>query len=172
MSHLFRLNFVTNHVNGLVETGRVLLLAESHEQAFDLLCAHLNLPSSRTRVIEGLKLKPSFYTVETHQEYPTTKVSMRTAHDPTRPPLVSHRYHIAVDVSNVKGVSETQVLRKVAEELHARGTHSRLRHGLQMSINCEEIGESERAAGMGTLEAIEFYRPASKPLQGGRVGRK
>jgi hypothetical protein len=171
MAHLFRVNFICNHVNGLVETGRVVLLAEGHEQAFDLLCAHMNLPPSRTRVIEGVKLKPAIYTVETHQEYPTTKVSMRTARVPSAPP-VTHRYHIAVDVSNVKGVSETQVLRKVAEELHARGTHSRLRHGLQMSINCEEVGEPQRRTD-GTMARIEMYgaSPAGR-VQGGQVRGK
>ena len=76
--HMFRVDFVCNHVNGLVETGKVLVVAESHDQARDLVCSQLNLPPTRTRTIASDKIKPPCYTIETHQSYPTTKVSMRT----------------------------------------------------------------------------------------------
>jgi hypothetical protein len=158
---MFRVDFITNHANGMVEAGKVIVLAESHDMAHDLVCTQLNLPPSRTRC-DSAKIKPPCYAVENRQSYPTTKKSMRSARDlsPTQ------RYQITVQASNVNGQSEQQVLRKVGEELCARGTQTRLRHNLQMSIECE-TGD-KRASPPSALEKIEMFRP-SNPVQGGRM---
>lgn len=168
MAHMFRISFVCNHVNNLVETGKVIILAESHEQAIDLTCAHLNLPPSRTRALESTKLKPSCYVVETHQDYPNARVSMRTQRDPTAPPAPVHRYQVTVEVSGARGQTETQALRKVAEDLQARAMHSPTRHHLNMSINCNEIEDHGRSN--GTMARVEMFGARSQGrVNGGSV---
>jgi hypothetical protein len=166
MPHMFRVTFVTNHVNSMVETGKVLVLAEGHEQALDIVCRQLNLPPSRTRALDSQKIKPPCYTVETSQNYPTTKVSMRSQRDAPLAP--TQRFHIVVDAST-HGQSEQQVLRKIGEELQARGAQTRLRHNIPMKIECETVTPSSGPP--SALEKIEMFQPRDR-VQGGPVRSK
>jgi hypothetical protein len=161
MSHMFRVDYITNHANGMVETGKVLVLAESHDMAHDLVCQQLNLPTSRTRC-DSTKIKPPCYAVENGQHHPQAKVSVRSQRDAPLAP--TQRFHITVDAST-HGQSEQQVLRKIGEELQARGAQTRLRHNIPMKIECEPV---EKKAPMSPMEKIEMYAPR-KPTQGGKV---
>src|SRR5262245_36721115 len=60
--HMFRLEYVTNHANGVVESGKVIVCADSHDQALDVICVQLDLPPSRTRILQSIKVKPACYT--------------------------------------------------------------------------------------------------------------
>jgi hypothetical protein len=163
--HLFRVDFITNHANGLVETGKVLVMAESHDMAHDLTAVQLNLPASRTR-FDSSKIKPPCYQVDNNQYYPNKKVSVRSARDTELAPV--QRYHITVQASNVGGQSEQQVMRKVGEELQARGTQTRLRHNLQMAIECSTAETQSKPP--STMEKIEMFgAKAAGRVQGGRV---
>jgi hypothetical protein len=165
---MFRIQFICNHANSMIEQGKALVVAESHEQALDLICTQLNLPPSRTRALDSIKIKPSCYVVESQQIYPTTKVSMRSQRDAPLAPV--QRYHITVD-ANTHGQTEQQVLRKIGEELQARGAQTKLRHNIPMSISCETV---EKTSSPETpLERIETYRPSvNRRVQGGQVRGK
>jgi hypothetical protein len=165
MAHMFRVDYITNHVSGLVETGKVIVVAESHEQAHDVVTTQLNLPPSRTRC-ESSKIKPPCFVAETSQYYPQAKVSVRSQRDAPLAP--THRFHITVD-ANTHGQSEQQVLRKIGEELQARGAQTKLRHNIPMSIACETISPSSSPP--SGLEKIEMYGARGK-VQGGQVRGK
>lgn len=165
MAHMFRVDYISNHANGLVETGKIIVVAESHDMARDLVCQQLNLPSSRTRC-DSSKIKPPCYPIESHQTYPTTKVSVRSQRDAPLAP--TQRFHITVDAST-HGQSEQQVLRKVGEELQARGAQARLRHNIPMKIECETVQSPSSAP--SPLEKLEMYGPRSR-VNGGQVRGK
>jgi hypothetical protein len=166
--HLFQIEFITNHASGLIETGKALLLADSHEQAYDFVCVHLNLPKSRTRVIECFKVKPPCHVLSNRQfQESPNRVS--------RPPgerSIPERYNFFIQVSNVIGHSEHQALRKIGEELQARGSQRALLHNLEISIDTSIEARGGKGAPHSALEVIEFYRPATKPMQGGRTNRR
>jgi hypothetical protein len=165
---MFRVDFVTNHVNGLVETGKVIVLAESHDMAHDIVATQLNLPISRTR-FDSSKIKPPCYSVDSNQYYPNKKVSLRSARATDLAPV--QRYQITVQASNVNGQSEQQVMRKVGEELQARGTQTRLRHNLEMSVDCSTVNEPTKPP--SALEKIEMFQPrAKRGVQGGQMRGK
>src|SRR5262245_1953567 len=106
MSHMFQIEFITNHVNGMVETGTVLVVADSHEQAQDLVCLQLNLPPSRTRLNECFKVKPPCYVLSNRQVKPSVKkVQMRPSER-----SMPERYNFFIQVSNVFGHSERQAI--------------------------------------------------------------
>ena len=160
MSHMFRVDFITHHANGTVETGKVIVLAESHDQARDIVCAQLKLPTSRTQA-ETTKVKPPCYQVESHQDSVHKKPSVRSQREPLAP---TQRYQITVQATNVHGQSEQQVMRKVGEELQARGAQTKLRHNINMSIDCSAADNAPKGS-PSTLEKIEMYGVQS----GGRV---
>jgi hypothetical protein len=165
MAHMFRIDYITNHVNGMVESGKIIVVAESHEQAADLVCVQLNLPPSRTRC-ESAKIKPPLYQVENRQSHPAEKkVAIRSQREP---PLPTQRFYIEVTASNVSGQNEHQVLRKVGEELCARGMQTRLRHHLQMSVDCH-TSDDAKAGPASPMEKIEMYGRHNGRVQGGQV---
>src|SRR5262245_28787017 len=155
MAHMFRVDFITNHVNGLVETGKVIVLAESHQMANDIVATQMNLPVSRTR-FDSAKIKPPCYSVENHQSYPNKKISIRSQRDAPLAP--TQRFRLTVDAST-HGQSEQQVLRKVGEELQARGMQTRLRHNIPMKIECESVEPSTGPP--HPLEKIQMFRPGA-----------
>jgi len=166
MAHMFHLEFITNHANGQVETGTVLVLADSHEQARDFVCMQLNLPPSRTRIAECFKVKPPCHVLSNRQFHQSSG-----SHQPRDGQRgLPERYNFFIQVSNVIGHSEQQALRKIGEELQARGSQRALKHNLEIAIDATTVGPT--SGKRSTLETIEFYRPASKPMQGGRVARK
>jgi hypothetical protein len=167
MSHMFRVDFICNHANGMVESGRSIVVAESHEQVIDIICTLQNLPPSRTRIIDSVKIKPPCYSVETRQSHPNAKPAMRNQRDGLEP---QQRYQLFVQVSNVYAHGENQALRKAGEELIARGMQTRLRHNLEMMIDCSE-GSSTSPRKTSPLERIEMLgaRANKRGLQGGRV---
>lgn len=162
MPHMFRIDFVTNHANGLIESGKVIVTADSHELAQDIICQQLNLPPSRTR-FESQKIKPPCYQIESQQTYPDKKTTKRTARDLPGPP---GRFQVTVVASNVNAQNEQHALRKVGEELCARGTQTRLRHNLQLAIDCSTTAVPSRP--MSPLEELEMFQPKGR-VQGGRV---
>jgi hypothetical protein len=166
MAHMFRIDFITNHVNGMVEAGKIIVVAESHEQAADLVCQQCNLPPSRTRC-ESTKIKPPLYQVENRQSYPEKKAS--TIRTQREPPLPVQRFFIEVTASNVSGHSEHQVLRKVGEELCARGMQTKLRHHLQMSVDCRTADDTTAPGSQTPMEKIEMYGQRNGRVQGGQV---
>jgi len=167
MAHMFRVDYATNHVNGMVETGKIIVVAESHEMAHDLTCRQLQLPASRTR-FDSVKIKPPCYAIENRQSYPEKKMgSIRTQRDPREAPAPMQKFHITVEASNVNGQSELQVMRKLGEELTARGMQSHVRHGLQMSVDCSASEDTPTKPPSG-LEKIEMLGVRSK-VQGGQV---
>jgi hypothetical protein len=166
MAHMFAVDYICNHVSGLVETGKVIVLAESHEQAHDIATTQLNLPPSRTRC-ESSKIKPPCYVAAMSQYYPNSKVSVRSQRDAPLAP--THRFHITVD-ANTHGQSEQQVLRKIGEELQARGAQTKLRHNIPMSIACETVDAKASAA--SPMEKIEMYGRQGGRVTGGRTGSK
>jgi hypothetical protein len=156
-------DYTTNHVNGMLETGKVIVIAESHEMAHDLVCQQLELPPSRTRC-ESAKIKPPCYSVGNKQSYPDKKVSVRSAREPLAP---RQKFHVTVTASNVNGQSELQAMRKVGEELCARGTQSHVRHNLEMSVDCSTSETSSKSP--NTMEKIEMYGARNGRVQGGQV---
>lgn len=166
MAHMFLVEYVTNHVNGMVESGKVIVIADSHEQTHDVVCQQLQLPTSRTRCEAG-KIKPPCYSLESHESYPDKKPSMVR---PDREREVRVRFNATIVVSNVVGHSERQVIRKIGEELIARGMQARLRHHLQMTVDCSpsDIPEPSRRS-LGAMEKIEMFRPTAGRVQGGRI---
>jgi hypothetical protein len=163
---MFLVDFITNHINGVVETGKVIVVADSHALAIDIVATHLNLPPSRTR-FDTEKKKPPFFSVENHQHYPTKRPVIRTEiGDSTAP----QHYQILVQASNVLGRSEQQAIRKLGEELQARGSQTRLRHNLELLIECT-TADKQRSTPINALEKIEMYgaRSAKRAVQGGRA---
>ena len=77
MPHMFRVDYCCNHINTVVESGRAIVMAESHQQALDIICDQFCLPPSRTRAIESVKVKPPIFSVDAHQSYPDRKISQR-----------------------------------------------------------------------------------------------
>jgi hypothetical protein len=163
MPQMYRVDYITNHAGGMVETGKVIVLAESQEEAHKIVAAEQNLPPSRTR-FDATKIKPPCYPVETNQAYAGPKTSVRARGD--APLVPSRSYHVVIDAI-AHGRYERQVLYKVAEDLHARAAGRQSRHNVSMAITCQAAGpQASPRTGMG---AIETYRPATKPIQGGRV---
>jgi hypothetical protein len=135
MPHMFKIEFITNQVDGLTKGGKVLVVAESHEQAFELVCAHLKLPISRTRVLDSFKIKPPCYSIEVHEHHLNAKASVRHAGVARTNVSSSQRYTLTVHAS-VHGQSEQQIMRKVGEELQARGANMQTKHNLIMEVDC------------------------------------
>lgn len=164
MPHMFRVDYITNHAGGMVETGKVIVLAESQDEAFKIVAAEQNLPASRTR-FDATKIKPPCYPVETNQAYVNAKTTLRRTRDDA--PLVPSRsYHVVIDAV-AQGRYERQVLYKVAEDLHSRAAGRPPRHNVSMAITCQAAGP--QASPRTGMSEIETYRPATKPIQGGRV---
>lgn len=166
MSHMFIIEYLTNHVNGMVEAGKVIVVADSHEQASDVVCQQLQLPASRTRC-ESTKIKPPCYPLETHESYPEKK---RVPMYREREPETRTRWSVTVTASHVVGQNERQVLCKVAEDLIARARQTRLRHHLEMSVDCSETNPPAGRTGM--MEKIELLRPTGGRVQGGPMRGK
>ena len=163
MAHMFKLDFICNHVNSMVESGQAVVVAELHEQAVDIVCTQLGLPPSRTRC-ESVKVKPPCHVVRNHQSHPNARPVVRNgAVGP-----VQH-YQLAVLASNVHGTSEEQIIRKVGEELSARGVGRRLAHGLDMSVEVWPVSKGAGGAA-SALERIEMYGSRRGKVSGGRVG--
>jgi len=166
--HMFHVDFITNHPNGLVQQGKVLVVADSHEQASDVVCMHLNLPPSRTRC-DSYKIKPPLQ-VLSERQFQQSATRRRESAPPSER-SVPAAYTFNIQASNVIAHSEGQALRKIGEELQARGARTPLRYNLELSIDTS-ITERGSGSRRSTLEAIEFYRPSTKPMPGGRVSRK
>jgi hypothetical protein len=169
MPHMFRIEYVTNHASGQVETGKILVVAESHEQAHDLTCQFYNLPPTRTRFVVSDKVRPPIIRIDTNQYYPNTRVSVRSARERELAPI--QRHQVTVQASNVSGQNEQQAIKKVSEELWARAKQSQLPHHLQMSVDCEIV--AEKTSPPSTLEKIEMFgaRPGGR-VQGGKTQGK
>jgi hypothetical protein len=164
MAHMFLVEYVTNHVNGMVESGKVIVIADSHEQTHDVVCQHMQLPTSRTQCKAG-KIKPPCYVVKSRESYPDKQPSAAARPDREREPRV--RYNATIAASNVAGRSEREVLRKIGEELVARGMLTQLRHHLQMTVDCSPAGNSKSP--LSAMQKIEMYRPTGWGMQGGPV---
>lgn len=163
--HMFRVDFVTNHVSGMIETGKIIVMAESHDQANDIVVEMMKLPASRTRC-ESSKIKPAFYKVESRQGYPSKKTgtwSSAYGADTT----IFQRYQVMIEVTNVTGGNEQEVLRKIGEELQARGAQTKRRHNLQMLINC--FPGQRPSAPATAMEKIEAYGKRGGRVSGGQV---
>jgi len=164
MPHMFRVDYITNHASGMVQTGKVIVLAESQEEAHKIVAAEQNLPPSRTR-FDATKIKPPCYPVETNRAYGGPKTSAVRRRDDA--PLVpSRNYHVIIDAV-ASGRYERQVLYKIAEDLHARAAGRPPRHNVSMAITCQAAGP--QASPRTGMDTIETYRPATKPIQGGRT---
>src|SRR5262245_1549560 len=163
MPHMFRVDYITNHAGGMVQTGKVIVLAESQEEAHKIVAAEQNLPPSRTR-FDATKIKPPCYPVETNQAYAGPKTSVRTRAD--APLVPSRNYHVLIDAI-ANGRYERQVLYKIAEDLHSRAAGRPPRHNVTMAVTCQPAGP--QASPRTGMDAIETYRPATKPIQGGRT---
>lgn len=163
MAHLFRVDYITNHAGGIVETGKVIVLAESQEEAHKIVAAEQRLPPSRTR-FDATKIKPPCYAVENHQAHVSAKTTVRARSD--APLVPSRSFRVIIDAV-AHGRYERQVLFKVAEDLHCRAAGRPPRHNVTMAVKCEAAGS--QASPRTGMDTIETYRPATKPIQGGRV---
>lgn len=166
--HMFRIEYVTNHANGIVESGKVIVMCDSHEQAIDIICLQLNLPPSRTRVLQSNKIKPPCYPVESRQSHPSAKVSMRSQRDV--PPPEHQNFSVTITASNVRGGGERQVLRKIGDELQSRAAMLPSRHNLELSIECATRNGRDRAP--TGLARLEMLRPGAHRVQGGPMRSK
>ena len=167
MAHMFKIDFICNHVNSMVESGRAVVVAESHEQAMDIVCQQLSLPASRTRCTESVKVKPPCHVIESRQSHPKAQP---VAHNGRGVGPVQH-YAMAVLASHVHGTSEDQAIRKVGEELAARGQQRRQLHGLDLSVEVWPVQQGAKGAA-SALERIEMYGTRKGKVSGGRVGRR
>lgn len=164
MPHMFRVDYITNHASGMVETGKVIVIAESQDEAYKIVAHEQNLPPSRTR-FDATKIKPPCYPVETNRAYVGHKPGAVRSRDDA--PLVPSRsYHVIIDAV-AHGRYERQVLFKVAEDLHLRARGQLPRHNVTMAVTCQPAGP--QASPRTGMTEIETYRPATKPIQGGRV---
>ena len=166
--HMFRIEYVSNHASGIVESGKVIVMCDSHEQALDIICLQLNLPPSRTRVLQSNKIKPPCYPVESRQSYPTVKVSSRAGRD--EPPQEHRNFSVVITASNVRGGGERQVLRKIGDELQSRAAMLPSRHNLELSVECSTHNGRDRAP--SGLARLEMLRPGSHRVQGGQMRGK
>jgi len=165
VSHMFLMNYVTSHASGMVESGKAVVAAESHEQAHDLLCLQLQLPPSRTRS-ESIKIKPPCYTLESRERHPETKPSQQAR--PEREREQRTRFHANISVSNVVGHNERQVLRKIGEDLFSRGMQTQSKHHLQLTVDCWQAdGPEAPSRSMSPMEKIETYATRNGRVQGG-----
>src|SRR4030095_5649286 len=113
MPQTYRVDYITNHAGGQVETGKVVVLADNHELALEIVAAQLNLPPSRTR-FDTTKIKPPCYAVESNHGYATHKPSVHARGD--APLVPSRRFHFTIDAS-AAGRTEREVLYKIDGDL-------------------------------------------------------
>jgi len=169
MAHMFLIDYIANHVNGMVESGKALVVADSHDQAHDLLCLQMQLPPTRTRS-ESMKIKPPCYSLQSRESHPDKTPASDRTRAPQRERDPRMRFHVNVTTTNVVGHNERQVLRKIGEELIARGMQASARHHLQMTVDCWLAAESATSArSMTPMEKIETYGARSGRVQGGQV---
>jgi hypothetical protein len=162
---MYQVDYITNHVNGMVESGCAIILADSQVLAIDLIERELNLPPSRTRC-EVAKIKPPVYKVKSRQSYPAAdkKPQMRAFSDASD----MRHFHVLIEVTRVRAESEDQACRRIGEELIGRANKLRNRHHLEMSVQCFD-GKPRASGPLGTMAKIEMSRPSRGRVQGGRM---
>jgi hypothetical protein len=157
MAQMYEVQYTT-HFPHVIDTGKVLVCANSQEMAADAAVVMLELPRSSTQCVVN-RIRPAVYIIERREIDKTPKPKIKGGVMATIGPVFT-KFHLLIE-GVFSARTEEHALRKLTTALNDKLARKKDMIVPDLKIEIFQFGGERSQARASAMERVETYRPKS-----------